>query len=106
MSEPQAGESRFAAVAVDAAGIPLFAAAILEPNEIIVGIWRPSPWYVPLRAARIVALIVAITLLGAAASGAAGLPWSAAIVRPTMFFVVPARPEWTKPIARPLRSAR
>jgi hypothetical protein len=81
VSDPQAGESRFAAVAVDAAGIPLFAAAILEPNEIIVGIWRPSPWYVPLRAARLVALIVLVTLLGAAASGAAGLPWGAAVVQ-------------------------
>lgn len=78
---PHGGESRFAAVAVDAAGIPLFAAAILEPNEIIVGIWRPSPWYVPLRAARLVALVVAITVLGAAAAGAAGLPWGTSIVQ-------------------------
>ena len=88
MTQPGAGESRFAAVAVDAAGIPLFAAAILEPDEVIVGIWRPSAWYVPRRAARMVALLVAITVLGSSAAGAAGLPWGTAIVQVGSMLVV------------------
>jgi uncharacterized membrane protein YdbT with pleckstrin-like domain len=88
VTEPVPGESRLAAVAVDAAGIPLFAAAILEPSEIIVGIWRPSAWYVPRRAARMTALLVAITVVGSSAAGAAGLPWGSAIVQVGAMLVV------------------
>ena len=76
-----AGDAHLATAAVDAAGIPLFAASMLEPSEIIVGQWRPSAWFVLLRSARILIFIVLCTLLGAAGAGAAGLAWGSQLVQ-------------------------
>jgi hypothetical protein len=69
----------FATTAVDAAGIPLFAAAMLEPSEIIIGTWRPHPAWIAFRAARTCTFAALIGAIGAAAAGAAGLAWAPAI---------------------------
>lgn len=73
--------ARFATAAVDAEGMPLFAAALLEPGEIIVGLWRPSLWFVPLRCARMVVVLALVTVLAATGAETAELAWSGAIVQ-------------------------
>jgi hypothetical protein len=65
----------FATTAIEEDGVPLFAASMLEPAEIIVGVWRPSIVWIGLRSARGVALILVGTLLAAAAAGWAGQAW-------------------------------
>lgn len=80
----------FAATAVDAAGIPLFAAAMLEPSEIIIGTWRPHPAWIAFRAARTCLFAVLIGAIGAAAAGAAGLGWAQPIAQ-AVALVVAAR---------------
>jgi uncharacterized membrane protein YdbT with pleckstrin-like domain len=65
----------FATTALDEAGIPLFAASMLEPSEIIVGVWRPSLAWIALRSARGVSVLVVITLLAAATAGWAQQSW-------------------------------
>jgi hypothetical protein len=70
-----------ATAVMDAAGVPLFAAAMLDPGEAIIGMWRPSLWYIPLRCARIVTGLVLAALAAAAASSAHELGWTGAIVQ-------------------------
>ena len=66
----------FATTALDEAGIPLFAASMLEPSEIIVGVWRPSLAWIALRSARGVSVLIVITLLAAASAGWAQHSWA------------------------------
>ncbi|MBL9140546.1 MAG: hypothetical protein JNK53_01655, partial [Phycisphaerae bacterium] len=77
----RAVDARFATAAMDAAGIPLFAASMLEPSEIIVGLWRPSPWFMVLRSARSLVVIVLATVVCATAAETAGVSWSGAVVQ-------------------------
>lgn len=63
----------FATTAVDDGGVPLFAATMLEPGELILGSWRPSPAWIALRSARTLALAASIGALAASASAVAGL---------------------------------
>lgn len=65
----------FATTALDEAGIPLFAASMLEPSEIIVGVWRPNLAWIALRSARGVSVLVVVTLLAAATAGWAQHSW-------------------------------
>jgi hypothetical protein len=65
----------FATTALDEAGIPLFAASMLEPSEIIIGVWRPSIAWIALRSARGVSVLIVITLLAAATVGWAQHSW-------------------------------
>ncbi len=74
-------DSLAATAAMDAAGIPLFAASMLEPTEIIVGLWRPSPWFMLLRSARSLLFIVLFTLVSATAAETSEVPWSGAVVQ-------------------------
>ncbi|MFM9168563.1 MAG: hypothetical protein ACKOTD_00155, partial [Phycisphaerales bacterium] len=67
------GRAAFATTALDAAGIPLFAATMLEPGEVIIGPWRPSPLWIALRSARWSAFAMLVAAIAAAASGASGL---------------------------------
>lgn len=76
-----AGSAAFGATAIDEAGMPLFAASMIEPGEVIVAVWRPSLAWIPLRAARGLAAIAAMTLLAAAAAGWAGQAWSALAIQ-------------------------
>ncbi len=73
--------AHLATAAVDAEGMPLFAAALLEPGEIIVGMWRPSLWFVPLRCARTVVVLALATVMAATGAASAELAWSGAIVQ-------------------------
>lgn len=70
-----------ATAAVDGEGVPLFAAALLEPGEIIVGMWKPALWYVVLRSARIVIALALIAVVAAATAGSAGLDWTTPIAQ-------------------------
>jgi len=70
------GRAAFATTALDAAGIPLFAATILEPGEVIIGTWRPSPLWIALRSSRWSAFAMLVAAIAAAASGASGLSWA------------------------------
>lgn len=78
---PAAGRAAFATTAMEEAGVPLFAAAMLEPGEIIVATFRPSLLWIALRSARGVLLALAAAALGAAASGWAGLGWETPIAQ-------------------------
>jgi uncharacterized membrane protein YdbT with pleckstrin-like domain len=82
-----------ATAAVDAAGVPLFAVAILEPGEIIIGMWRPTAWYVPLRSARIVIGVALAAVATAGAAGSASLEWTTPIVQVAAALIV-ARVAW------------
>lgn len=82
------GRAAFATTAVDEAGIPLFVASMLEPTEIIVGIWRPSLMWIALHSMRGVAVIVAITLLAAASAEWAKQPWSTSIAQLGAFLIL------------------
>lgn len=75
------GTAAFGAAAVDEAGVPLFAAAMIEPGEVIVAVWRPSLAWIALRSVRAVALIACATLLAAAAAGWSGQAWSQPILQ-------------------------
>jgi hypothetical protein len=66
---------------MEEAGVPLFAASMLEPGEIIVATFRPSLLWIALRSARGVLLALAAAALGAAASGWAGLGWETPIAQ-------------------------
>ena len=78
---PVAGRAAFATTAMEEAGVPLFAASMLEPGEIIVATFRPSLLWIALRSARGVLLALAAAALGAAASGWAGLGWETPIAQ-------------------------
>jgi hypothetical protein len=71
----------FATTAVDEGGIPLFAATMLEPGELILGTWRPSPTWIGLRSARTLAFAASIGALAASASAVAGLGLEVAITQ-------------------------
>ena len=70
-----AGRAAFAATALEDDGVPLFAAAMLEPAEIIIGVWRPSIAWIALRSARGLLAIAALSMLVAASAGWAGQTW-------------------------------
>jgi hypothetical protein len=78
---PVAGRAALATTAMEEAGVPLFAASMLEPGEIIVATFRPSLLWIALRSARGVLLALAAAALGAAASGWAGLGWETPIAQ-------------------------
>ena len=78
---PAAGRTAFATTAMDEAGVPLFAASMLEPGEIIVATFRPSLLWIALRSARGVILALAAAGLAAAAAGWAGIGWEAPIAQ-------------------------
>ena len=78
---PVAGRAALATTAMEEAGVPLFAASMLEPGEIIVATFRPSLLWIALRYARGVLLALAAAALGAAASGWAGLGWETPIAQ-------------------------
>ena len=78
---PVAGRAAFATTAMEEAGVPLFAASMLEPGEIIVATFRPSLLWIALRSARGVLIALAAAALGAAASGWAGLGWETPIAQ-------------------------
>ncbi len=70
-----------ATAAVDAAGVPLFLASMIEPNEIIVGMWKPSPWFVALRSGRVVLLVAVVTAAGVMLAGGLAEPWGRELVQ-------------------------
>ncbi len=78
---PVAGRAALATTAMEEAGVPLFAASMLEPGEIIVATFRPSLLWIALRSARGVLIALAAAALGAAASGWAGLGWETPIAQ-------------------------
>ena len=78
---PVAGRAALATTAMEEAGVPLFAASMLEPGEIIVATFRPSLLWIALRSARGVLIALAAAALGATASGWAGLGWETPIAQ-------------------------
>ncbi len=82
-----------ATAAVDAEGVPLFAAALLEPTEIIIGVWRPSVWYIPLRSARVSVGVALAAVMMAAGADAARLEWATPIAQVAALLIV-ARVTW------------
>lgn len=83
-----AGRAAFATTALEEAGVPLFAASMLEPAEIIVAVWRPSLAWIALRSARGVAAILAVTLLAAATASWAQQAWSSLILQVGFVLIV------------------
>lgn len=73
--------------------VPLFAAALLEPGEIVVGMWHPSLWYIPFRSVRMVTALLLAGITAAVAADLAQLDWLLPIVQCTMVLVL-ARVAW------------
>ena len=69
----------FATTAIEEAGVPLFAAAMLEPAEIILGVFRPSPLWIAFRSLRWLLAIGCVAVL--AITLAAPEPWSGTLLR-------------------------
>ena len=78
---PAAGRTAFATTAMDEAGVPLFAASMLEPGEIIVATFRPSLLWIALRSARGVILALALAGIAAAGSGWLQAGWELQVLQ-------------------------
>ena len=53
----------FATTAIEESGVPLFAAAMLEPAEIIIGVFRPSMLWIVFRSLRWLLAIACVAVL-------------------------------------------